>query len=176
MKMEQLAKLESQMQDQKTSSLATIEPDSFFAMTYILKFPRRLLNPKKFNLSIEGSFSEANKEERHVGSTTTSLIISPKPYVLTVIAVVSSLLGVLLKVAMDSSSENFRAELLSALLGKDSMVAIILAIIFFNVYEFTGLGKKFQIGVGWRSALLIGSLCGLAGDRVLGALKAFIGG
>ncbi|MFC1550980.1 hypothetical protein ACFL6P_00305 [Candidatus Latescibacterota bacterium] len=175
LKMDQLGKLESQMQEQKSSSLATIETESFFAMTYILKFPRRYMTPKKFNLAIEGSYSEVNKEEMYVGSTTTSLVISPKPYVLTIIAIISSFLGVILKVTSEENFTSFNMEVINALIGKEGIAAAILAIIFFNVYEFTSFGKKFQMGVGWRSALLIGSLCGLMGERILEAIKVFIG-
>jgi len=175
-KMHLLAKLESQMQDEKSYSLATIEPESFFAITYIFKFPRKVLNPQKFNLSIEGSYSEANKEESYVGGTTTSLVISPKPYVLTIIAIISSFLGLILKFAIEGTLTDFKTEVIDALTGKEALAAVILAIIFFNVFEFTSFGKKFQMGVGWRSALLIGSLCGLMGERILIAIKALIGG
>jgi hypothetical protein len=55
------------------------------------------------------------------------------------------------------------------------LVGPVIALIFFNVYEYTSVGKDLGMSVSWRSALLIGALCGLAQDRVLAALKALIG-
>ncbi len=49
------------------------------------------------------------------------------------------------------------------------------ALVYFNVYEFTAFSERFKMFVGWRSALLIGFLSGLAGDRIPAALKAFVG-
>ena len=187
-KMQRLEELESEMgADLESSSLATIEPESFFAQTYVLRFRRSKWDPKKFNISIEGVYSEIGKEGRHVGGASTSLIISPKPLALTIVAVISSFLGVLLKHALDASTkgviipwskENIQKAFQSpeaAAVGLQTLSGAILALIFFNVYEFTDIGKKIGIGVGWRSALLIGALCGLLGDRILAALKALIG-
>jgi hypothetical protein len=48
-------------------------------------------------------------------------------------------------------------------------------LIFFNAYEYTSMGKGVGMPISWRSALLIGALCGLLQDRVLAGLKAFFG-
>jgi hypothetical protein len=179
LKVEQLKELEKQMGlPAESSSLATIEPDSFFASTYTLKFPRSYINPRVFNLSIEGTYSEQGKPEKHVGGASTTVIISPKPYVLSIIAVISSILGVLLRLSFEASKDpevNFYAVVNKAVYGSSFITALILALIFFNIYEFTGLGKNFKMNIGWRTALLIGTLCGLLSDRILIALKAFIG-
>jgi hypothetical protein len=160
------------------SSLATIEPDSFYAATYILKFPRSYTNSRFFNLSIEATYSEIGRSEKHVGGATTSIVISPKPLVITIIAIIASLLGVILKVAIDSpkdSQTSFYTGVHSAFTGSSPISAVILALVFFNIYEFTSLGKNFRMSIGWRTALLIGILCGLFSDRIFIALKAFIG-
>jgi hypothetical protein len=93
----------------------------------------------------------------------------------------ASVLGVILKHAIELSSSSTHVaatfdnhEL--TIFGVHTTAAIILALVFFNVYEFTEMGKKLIIGIGWRSALLIGVLCGILGDRILAAVKALLGG
>ncbi|MGZ8845880.1 MAG: hypothetical protein ACXW3C_05400 [Pyrinomonadaceae bacterium] len=157
----------------KSASIATIEPGSLFSMTYILKFPRYMLSPRKFNMAIEASYSELDK--KYIGGAAASIIISPVPFTITLLAVVASLMGVVLKVAIEKQSIS-RREIGRALIGSPGISAVILAIIFFNVYEHTDLGKKLAFGVGWRGALLIGALCGIGADRILAAIKALIFG
>jgi hypothetical protein len=83
---------------------------------------------------------------------------------------------VILRVALQpSATGGFYADLRNIFNSSPPWVALILALIFFNIYEFTDLGKRFKMMIGWRSALLIGALCGLLGDRILMALKAFVG-
>ena len=177
-KLKQLTELESIMENDPTaSSLATIEPDSIFAITYVLEFPRSLIDSKRYNIDIEAVYTEYGKSEKNVGAATTSLIISPKPYILTLIAILGSLLGVLLKVAIEPTSRDspyFYQSTLHTLVGSVGISAVILAIIFYNVYEFTDIGKNIKINIGWRSALLIGALCGLLGDRILSAIQSFL--
>jgi hypothetical protein len=55
------------------------------------------------------------------------------------------------------------------------IAAMITGAVFFNIFEFTSLADKFKMTISWRSALLIGFLCGMLNDRVLQALKAFFG-
>jgi len=187
-KLQRLEELENAMQgDRNSSSLATIEPESFFAVTYVLKFNRQRWEPKKYNLAIEGVYRETGKEQRHIGGATTSLIISPAPIPLTILAIISSALGVLLKQSIELSTKNVAIppsmEAISKSLYGPQMAlfllqvisGFILALVFFNVYEHTEIGKKIGLGVSWRSALLIGVLCGLLSDRVLAAVKALIG-
>ena len=108
---------------------------------------------------------------------------------LTLVAVVSSLLGYVLRFTLSQSTsassatqvsqltpQAFSLEQLLTLLTSATWIgSAILAFVFFNVYEFTDVGRNFRMGLGWRSALLIGALCGLMGDRILVALKAFLG-
>jgi hypothetical protein len=171
-KAEQVSSLEAQ-QGGQSEVLATIEPDSFYAASYTLRFPRSVADPKKYNLAIEGTYSEAGRNERHVGGAVESLIISPRPEVLTFIAVMSSILGVILRFttgfAPASQAADFHGLIWPAI------DAAIVSLVFFNIYEFTSLGEKFKMTVGWRSALIVGLLCGLLEKNVLDALKTFVG-
>jgi len=194
-KMGQLLEIEEAMKtDAKSSAIATIEPSSFFAMTYVLRFPRRAMNPRKYTIAIEGGYSYVRKPsgqtERHVGAATSSLIISPQPWFLTTVAVVSSFLGVVLKNAQLDAGVNASQKspppsadqglslievLTRSLHSAQILTAAILALVFFNIYEYTDFGKKLRMGIGWRSAMLIGVLCGLIGERFLAAIKTLVG-
>jgi hypothetical protein len=107
-------------------------------------------------------------------STATNVQISPYPFSLTIVAVLSALLGVLIRVSLEGAKDPLANLALLAGSGQ-LLVGPIVALIFFNVYEYTSLGKGITMSVSWRSALLIGALCGIAQDRVLAALKALIG-
>ena len=179
-KIEQLAAYEAAIgAGQSSKSLATVQPDSFFAVTYILRFPRSTTSPKKYNVTIEAGYSEEGKSEKYVGSSTTSLIISPRPLILSLIAIMASLLGTILRIAVEQMHPTTPSGGFKQLFGAPEVwhgvAAAITALVFFNVYEFTALGDKFKMSVSWSSALLIGLLCGLSEDRILAALKAFIG-
>ena len=52
---------------------------------------------------------------------------------------------------------------------------MITALFFYNVYDSTDVGRKIKVGVGWRSALIIGGLSGLLNDRVVEALRGLLG-
>ena len=172
-KLQWLCRLEAEMgSDLKMSSLATIEPESFFAVTYVLKFPRNLLNAKKYNIAIEGVYTDVKAEDkrRYVGGATRSLTVSPNPVALSTVAVIGSILGAVLNLSMNNWIYT------NVSLFRNGLVASILALIFFNIYEFTDMGKNFGVlGIGWRSALFIGALCGIFGDRIMTSFKTLLG-
>lgn len=105
-----------------------------------------------------------------------SLVISPKGYVLNFVVILAAGMGVVLKTAMDPKLQvaavNITAD--PAALGWPLVQAVIVASVFFNVYEFTNLADRVKMTLSWRSALLIGVLCGLMSDRVTAALQAFL--
>jgi hypothetical protein len=153
--------------------LARIEGDSFFAETYVLRYRRRLMEPSKYSISIEGSYSEDGNPAEIRGAVTAVVVVPPNPLLLTIIALLAALLGVALKVAAISAPGLWPA-LRLAYTGPPALTAVILSVALFNVYEFTDWGKKITMAVSWRSALLVGLLCGFLGDRALSAIKGFI--
>jgi hypothetical protein len=199
-KLEQLRDLDVQAGATESRYLATIEPESFFAVTYVLDFPRSALNPRKYNVTIEANYeeqsprslptpsSQPSSEEGddsgrprrpvHVGGATTSLLISPRPLLVSLIALLGACLGTVLNASANTGSTggDFAEVLSTAFFGGTGVTAAILAVVLFNVYEHTSLSGRINLGVSWRSALLIGALCGLGSDRVLDALQAFLGG
>src|SRR5215472_10347845 len=105
-----------------------------------------------------------------------SVIISPNPFVLTMIAIFAAFLGAILKKITSSTSSGVSFDpSIRAFLSGPVLAAAIIALVFFNIYEFTTIGDKFKMPVSWRSALLIGLLVGLFDDQFLAALKAFAG-
>lgn len=152
--------------DTDKDSLATVEPGSFFGATYVFRFRRHLVEPRKFNIVIEGTYSEHGKPEKHSGSASASMIISPNPLTLTMIALISAILGVTLRFALKGIFPFHGIEFLMSALS-----ASILALVFYNVYEFTEIGKKITIAIGWRGALAIGVFCGLMQERIVNAIQ-----
>jgi hypothetical protein len=154
-------------------AIAVIEADSFYAATYVLKYGRRFLEPRKYTVSIDVTYQEANKPEIVAGGTSVTVVISPNPLAMTLIAIISSLLGAALKFAVQMGF-SWGGLGYYIFKGNAGISSAILALVFFNIYEFTDWGKRITFGVGWRSALLVGTLCGLFGDRILSALRAFV--
>lgn len=179
-KLEQLTALEAKAgSDLESASIATIEPDSVFGMTYVFRFPRSRLDARKYNISIEGTYSEGGQPERYVKAASTSLVVSPYPWILSSVAVMASCLGVILKSAVTvtaapTSSAVAAFNPLDMLVSPQTWAAGILALVFFNAFEYTSAGRQIGMPVGWRSALVIGCLCGVSGDRILAGLQAFL--
>ena len=178
-KIDKLADLEGvlgQGADLEAAPIATVEPDSFFTATYIVRFPRNWLNPSRFSVSVETTYREQGKPERHNGMTTAAIHISPNPFVLTMIAMASALLGVALKnVVPAAAAVGSRLELAAILPMPDLIAGLILALVFFNAFEFTDVLKDMRKSLGWRSAMLIGMLCGLGSDRIFASVKVLTG-
>jgi len=158
-------------------AISTIESGSSYEETFIVRFPRNILNTKKFSISVECILCENDQNKKDVKKVSVSVIISPKPYILTIISILSSLLGTILKFSIAETLNNPALNFIQIISGKSAISAIILSAIFYNVYEYTDFGDKLKIkmNVSWRSALLIGTLCGLFSDRVISLLKALIG-
>jgi hypothetical protein len=177
-KMDKVEKLEKELGQGvgiEAAAIATIEPDSFFSATYILRFPRNWLDPSRFTVSVEATYRESAKPERHNGIATTTITVSPSPYVLTLISMVSAVLGVVLKHAVADLSSGRRDWNPALIPATDLIVGVILALVFFNAFEFTPLLQDLRKNLGWRSAMLIGVISGLASDRILAAIKSLVG-
>lgn len=179
-KLEQLINIEKEIGgDANFAAMATIEPDSFYATTYVLKFKRSLLNTKKFTFSVEGRFTEKDKVEDHLESVSTSVAISPRPYILSFITVLSALLGVSLKFSIQPECPvifgEFFNKLAVVLSTGQGISSGILALVIFNIFEYTSLDDKIKLGISWRSALLVGVLSGLFAERMIESLKVLVG-
>jgi len=175
-KTEQLENIESLMNENDKSSLTTIEPSSEFSATYVLRFKRAAYEPLKYQIGFEASYSEKDQDKAKVGSVATNIQISPYPLSLSFVAVTSAILGAILTVLAKSEATDM-ASMLNIIYSSPAnyVVSPILALVFFNVYEHTSIGSGLKMSVSWRSALLIGALCGIAQDNILAALKALVG-
>jgi len=78
-KIRQLVEVESQEGGEKGRYLARIEPDSFYAATYVLKYRRRLLEPRRYTVSIEATYQEDGKSELMTGAASVAAVVSPNP-------------------------------------------------------------------------------------------------
>ncbi|MFV7768857.1 hypothetical protein [Shewanella marisflavi] len=175
-KTEQLGAIESAMNESDKSSLATIEPESEFISTYVLKFNRASFDPLKYQISFEASYTESESSKPKVTSVGTSVQISPYPWSLSCVAVLAALLGTLVNISLDS--QGLKPDAILNLVASSAMSFVsstVLALVIFNVYEHTSLAGNIRLPVSWRSALLIGALCGVAQENILNALKALVG-
>jgi hypothetical protein len=194
-KLAQLKRYDEQMEKEGGSAkvaIATLAPGSAFATTYVFRFTRGRLEAERSTVTIEASYLEDGSDVVGTGAVAASAIISPSPAILSGVAVGSSLLGAVLKAAVSApavgSGSSTRAnvdwleaakhlgeQLTSAVISLQMLGAMVIALVLFNIYEHTELGTRVKMGVGWRSALLIGVLAGAFTERLLEALKVLAG-
>ncbi len=74
----------------------------------------------------------------------------------------------------NKEEEEKRSGILGFLYSAEVMAAVAAAIIFFNIYEYTPIGKKLKFGIGWRGAFLLGTICGLLNEKIVGMINSFI--
>jgi hypothetical protein len=178
-KLEKLKEIESTLNHNTTNFLAVIEPDSFFALTYVLRFKRNVTNSKKYNIYFECCYCEAEDNRKLISGASTNLNIAPEPSILTVVSIIGSVFGIILKVSMKTTYNNaptkFFDELWNTSISGEPIICAIISLIFFNVYEHTEFSGKLKMNLNWRYALLIGVICGLLGERIIKAFQAFLG-
>lgn len=112
-------------------------------------------------------------------------------------AVISAILGAALKIALDTQAKiansvavpaagvaklqpkdlfgQLTTDLVTVNTCEAVIAAMITALFFYNVYDSTDVGRKLNVGVGWRSALIIGGLSGLLNERIIAALHGLLG-
>jgi hypothetical protein len=183
-KVKQLDAIELKLGSEGESDhLLAVEPDSTFSTSYVLRFKRAKLNSRRYNVSFDVTYVEAGVKEEKTDSASATALISPLPSLLSVVTILSGLLGVALKFAVTGAVKlsttvnvaDYFSKMGDELSTNSGVTAVILALVIFNVYEFSNLGAKLKMGIGWRSAMLIGVLSGVLGDRMLEALKTFAG-
>jgi hypothetical protein len=194
-KLAQLRRYEEQMEKEggtTKTAIATIAPGAVFATTYVFRYKRGQIDAKRYTVTVEASYTEDGADVVETGTAAASSLVSPSPVILSVVAVVSSLLGALLKAAIAARAEpaatlagegglvwtalhKLGQQLTPELVSLQMLGAIVLALVVFNIYEHTEFGNRVKMGVGWRSAMLIGVLSGAFTERLLEALKVLAG-
>ena len=194
-KLAQLARYEVQMEQEggtEKAAIATIAPGAVFSTTYVFRYKRGRTDAKRYTVTLEACYLEEGADMVETGAAAASSLVSPSPIILSVVAVFSSLLGALLKAAIAARAETATAvaggegivgralhqlgqQLTPELVSLQMLGAMVLALVVFNIYEHTEFGNRVKMGVGWRSAMLIGVLSGAFTERLLEALKVLAG-
>lgn len=169
----------------EVESIAEIDPGDDFTMTYLFNCTRRILNARTYTFSFECGIQEEPFAKTRYLSNSISTTISPKPFVLNIVSIFSAILGALLKIGVDmSTNNNINDNNISLFILDDRMLrsasiqiitAMITALFFYNIYDSTEVGSKLRLGLGWRSALIIGGLSGFLNERVVAALHGLLG-
>ncbi|MEI2406354.1 hypothetical protein [Niallia taxi] len=181
-KLEQLKRLESKMNENESNALAVIEPSSSYTRSYVITFKRRLFSQKIFNITLDGIYTEDTANSQFRGTVSEPITISPRSSSLTLLAVFASVLGSTLKYNLEHPENTQFVKYIDGLLTNLTtgygISSIIVALIFFNIYEhinFGDFGKNIKQPPNWQVALLIGILSGLMVDKIVKALNVFVG-
>lgn len=121
-----------------------------------------------------------------------SVLVTPSPAKITAIAMLGALLGVVVRVIgegrdlpgttqdkwwppLDVDQSELADLVFSADVGGALVTALILVVMTVANLDRLPWTRDLELGAGWRSAILVGIVVGLYGDRVLAALGAFVG-
>lgn len=179
-KLIQLENIFSKLGKINSNYIAIVQPDSFYSKTYVLKFERRPISSKVYNVSFDSIFTEEEDPIEYRSNISTSIIISPKPLYVNILVGFFSILGTSLKYSMSNINQEttpsfFFNSLGNNILTSPGITSLIIAILIFNIVEFTDIGKKLKTESDWRTALTIGIISGIFGERLVEAIKVFLG-
>jgi hypothetical protein len=167
-----------------TEYLTDIEPQEQFVRDYIIRCPRRSLVSTPYTMHFDcryirrqnGEWSEPLMKNQSLTET-----IAAGPVMTSAFAAVCSAFGTVLRTTLDLAANEVPSWsevwslFFSGAMAVSLISAAVTAIIFFNVYDWTDIGKKVDPSSGWRSALVIGAMSGLLNERVVAALKDLFG-
>jgi hypothetical protein len=185
LKLEQLRDAEHRREAlQADRPIAHIPAHASHSVLFVLEFRRGAWNSRSYSVSIDVHYRYVGDDAlTFTHSAETLQVISPYPTVMTLVAMLGGLLGVVLRAAeavVETAMRRGHAPDWEALLAEVGtppglVVAPLLALIFFNIFEFTTFSERLKMSLNWRTALFIGVLCGLATERILHALTGFLG-
>jgi hypothetical protein len=159
-----------------------IQPGEDLEQVYILKAKRKLSSIASYTaafdvkLAWEESPTDCDVDKKNIERTLSRAVsfnVTPSPITLSIMAIIFSFLGAVLISVLPKSQAEFSALYDWASLKK-YFVAAVLAVVIYNSIEMTEFRDKVP-SISWRSAMLVGILCGLLSDRMLGAITAFVG-
>src|SRR5260370_28516218 len=108
-KLEQLERIEGQLGE---AGLTAIEPGSNFSATYVIRFIRGVLEPRKYEIAFNATYLENDNPTEQSSSAATHVQISPHPLSLSIVAALSAVLGVLLRSSLGGSKDPLTDRLL----------------------------------------------------------------
>jgi hypothetical protein len=165
-----------------TEHLADIEPQDEFVKHYVIKCPRKLFVSTTYTLNFDVRYQVGGSPVPLNRSESFPAVISPNPFTISVAAAAFSVLGLVLKVSLDmlKNVNELTLPVIQEMFESGPMIlslvaSVVTAILFYNIYEWTELGRRLDSGVGWRSALIIGGICGLLNQKVVAAFEELFG-
>lgn len=157
--------LQESVEDDKKKE--TIARGSSLTRTYIIDSRKHWLRLRRRVVRIEAHYQEVPavgvKAMPGVAMETESITVvhtvAPLAFPVTVFAMVGALAALAMKTPVPS------LDLARAI------PILVLAAVFYNVYDLTNLGQKISGTLDWRGALVVGLMCGLLGSPILDALE-----
>jgi hypothetical protein len=178
-KLEQLEAVESRMEYADRRGLLSLDPLSSYSSTYVVSFQRGFLEPSRYQIAFDLIYDRigpsGDTPEHSIASTSSYIRISPSATALSIVSMLGAYLGVLLKKPSFSEADSLGVIHRSFELSQSILSSSIIALVFFNVYEHTNLSRRLDMPISWRSALLIGVLCGLSHERIIASIQSLIG-
>jgi hypothetical protein len=173
----------------RSEYLTQIMPGEVFERVYILNGRRNFSSIASYTVAFDVKIGWREEKYRsaeyeveadnlrsaeRILSKSTTFNVTPSPITLSVFAMIFSFVGVLMSLLPKLNENLWTQQLLSLQHLQQFFISGALAVIIYNSYEMTEFRDKLR-SVSWRSAMLIGVLCGLLSERMLKAITGFVG-
>jgi hypothetical protein len=185
-KLLKLKQIESELRERKQSEFRTIDPGKSQSERHVFIFKRGYVDTFQYGIEFLARYftedlSNGGKDYQSAAESI-SKAVAPRTGPLSLIAVASSLLGVLLRLSqrgivlekIDAFNEHISSGLILQALNP-FVIPAILSYVFYNLYEYTDISKGLKVSINWRGALLLGFLSGFMSDRIMRAFASIIG-
>jgi hypothetical protein len=152
---------------------SVVRKNEQYKTTYIIDARRGWFDTRSYSVNVDVML-RTSREKREIFRRTGALVsVTPSSLSLTALAILTALVGATIGLVAGADRAP-RPEAFVENWG-GYLVAALTAAIVFNIFDFTNLRDRFQARVSWRSAILVGFVCGYLNDRILDALQALLG-
>ncbi|MED4601240.1 hypothetical protein P9314_11040 [Paenibacillus validus] len=176
-KLYQLKELAEAIGTEKSRELAIIEPNSFYSRSYVIKCKSKLFSERIINIAADINYLDSSNQNPLRATSSKTVTIHPKSASLTFVSMISSILGTILHFTQTSqdSEKSFWVSIIHFVWGQAGISAVITSFFVFSIIEYLDIMKKSPIRFGWQLAMLIGFLSGFMVNRLIEAIKVFVG-
>jgi len=147
-----------------------------YKVIYILDAQRRYLDLSSYSVTFDVVLRDSISGHQVARTESGTLVVTPNRAWLTFLAVSAGLVGAAVE-SMRTGATMIRYDSLYKYVETTwrlYLLSALVALVFFNIFDFTSIRDRIKANISWRVAVLVGFLCGLFNEKVLAAFDAFL--
>lgn len=156
-----------------------IKPGEVYRSIFVMRGIPNAISPSPSSIAFDIPIEKDGYATRYVEYAT--ITIPPGAFWPSIISMSSAIIGQYIQSIASKMQSGHEIDLYSIKVSTIinyipvyGVVPALTALIVYNIYEMTDLKERFSSKRGWRTAMLIGFVCGYLNLKVLGALRALI--